>query len=335
VTSALSISARARPAMLGNAAELCARTLALHSKSFALAGQLLPKDQRRDAAVLYTYCRLADDAIDLVEPAAQPAALAELNNALDSVYRGEAQEDLRLSAFQELAQRAGLPREYPEELLAGMAMDTLGTQYRTLDELLLYCHRVAGVVGLMMCHVLGLCDARARKNAAHLGIAMQLTNICRDVAEDWQRGRLYLPAELFSEGGSQALGGLRPGFDGLPLGVLPRAAHASLASATQRLLAEAERFYRSADAGLRFLPVRAAFAIRAARFIYSAIGQQLLRSDYDLYATRAVVPKSQKLFLILKALLYTAADLPRRWFGSLPQASLESIVRYPDDILPL
>jgi 15-cis-phytoene synthase len=138
-----------------DAAQICAETLARHSKSFALAGKLLPPAQRRDAAVLYTFCRLADDAIDTVEPAAQPAALAELRLMLDSVYRGEPQTDVRLRAFQELAQRRGIPREYPDELLQGMAMDTAGAQYRTLDELLLYCHRVAGVVGLMMCHVLG------------------------------------------------------------------------------------------------------------------------------------------------------------------------------------
>ena len=170
MTSAIRIGATGRPAMLGNAGEICARTLALHSKSFALAGKLLPKRQRRDAAVLYTYCRLVDDAIDLVESTAQPAALAELNSALASVYRGEAQNDVRLSAFQELVQRTDLPREYPEELLSGMAMDALGTQYRTLGELLLYCHRVAGVVGLNRDGARpGVGDGHGEAAAARLG----------------------------------------------------------------------------------------------------------------------------------------------------------------------
>jgi phytoene synthase len=310
------------------AAEICARILAHHSKSFALAGKLLPPQARRDAAVLYTYCRMVDDSIDLSEPAEQSAALAELLHALDSVYRGEAQTDLRLEAFQELVTRRNLPREYPEELLAGMAMDTGGVQYQSLDELLLYCHRVAGVVGLMMCHVLGVSDARALRNAAHLGIAMQLTNICRDVAEDWQRGRLYLPLSLLRRAGPGALSGLRDG-------PLPEAARPSIRVATGQLLAEAERFYRSGDAGIPALPWRAAFSVRAARQIYAAIGGRLLRADYDLFSMRAVVPRATKWLLVLKAALQTLSELPGRWLRSRTRAALTSVSRFPDDILPV
>lgn len=311
-----------------DAAAICARTLAEHSKSFALAGKLLPEQQRRDAAVLYTYCRLADDSIDLVPPEAQPAALAELRRALGSVYRGETQHDLRLRAFQELVQRRRLPREYPEQLLAGMQMDTEGTQYQTLNELLLYCHRVAGVVGLMMCHVLGLGDARARRNAAHLGIAMQLTNICRDVAEDWQRGRLYLPLQMLGECGDDSL-------SGVCLGPLPHTARDAVANVTRRLLREAERFYRSGDAGMPALPWRAAFSVRAARLIYSAIGRRMLRADYDAYSMRAVVPQRQKLRLLVRAALLAAWELPRRLRLANHRAELASVVRFPDDILPV
>jgi phytoene synthase len=311
-----------------SAAEICARTLAHHSKSFALAGQLLPEQQRRDAAVLYTYCRLVDDRIDLSEPSQQLQALGELQVELASVYRGDAQQDVRLRAFQELVQRQNLPRQYPEELLAGMAMDTAGTQYQTLGDLLLYCHRVAGVVGLMMCHVLGVKDVRALRNAAHLGIAMQLTNICRDVAEDWQRGRLYLPLELLRGSGPKALNGLR-------LEPLPRSARESISHVTRRLLTEAEHFYRSGDAGLPALPWRAAFSVRAARLIYSAIGSRILRPSYDLYAMRAVVPQMQKLLLVMRAAWATVRELPSRWRS--PQASppLGSVLRFPDDILPV
>ncbi len=310
------------------AATICARTLAQHSKSFALAGRLLPRQQRRDAAVLYSYCRLADDSIDLVEPEAQPGALAELRRALHSVYCGEAQTDVRLRAFQELVQRRKLPREYPEQLLAGMHMDTNGAQYQSLNDLLLYCYRVAGVVGLMMCHVLGPTDARALRHAAHLGIAMQLTNICRDVSEDWQRGRLYLPLRMLRGSGWNAL-------PGLPLGRWPSAARESLAIVTRRLLNEADRFYRSGDAGIPALPWRAAFSVCAARLIYSAIGERILRADYDAYATRAVVPRSQKLRLLIKAALLTARGLPRRFRRVSKQAPLDFVLRFPDDILPI
>ncbi|MEO8905307.1 MAG: phytoene/squalene synthase family protein [Polyangiaceae bacterium] len=316
------------PAFSGNAGAICAATLAQHSKSFSLAGRLLPRESRRDAAVLYTYCRLADDAIDLVEPASQDAALVELRRALDSVYRGESQRDVRLSAFQELVQRKAVPREYAEELLAGFEMDTAGTQYQTLDELLLYCYRVAGVVGLMMCHVLGVKDARALKNAAHLGIAMQLTNICRDVAEDWQLGRLYLPRAMLGKCGPDALSGVR-------VGPLAESERAAITTVTRLLLAQADRFYRSGDAGIPALPWRAAFAVRAARGIYSAIGARISHPDYDALTMRAVVPGVQKLFLVVKAALATLVELPRRWVGSHTRAQLVSVSRFPDDILPV
>jgi len=311
-----------------NAAQICADTLALHSKSFALAGQLLPEQQRRDAAVLYTYCRLADDSIDLAAPESQPAALEQLQRSLDSVYRGEAQPDVRLRAFQELVQRRRLPREYPEQLLHGMRMDTEGVVYQTLEELLLYCHRVAGVVGLMMCHVLGLSDRHALRNAAHLGIAMQLTNICRDVAEDFQRGRLYLPRQMLLEAGAPTLG--EP-----LLGQLPQAARDGVTLVTRRLLREADRFYRSGDAGMLALPFRAAFSVRAARLIYAAIGGRIRRSDYDAYAMRAVVPSSHKFRLLLKAAALSVCELPRRFLRAREKASLESVLRFPDDILPV
>ena len=312
----LLVARAAEPDPPREAGDICAATLAKHSKSFALAGKLLPRQARRDAAVLYTYCRLADDAIDLAEPAAQPAALAQLRRDLQSVYRGEPQEDVRLRAFQELATRCRLPREYPEELLAGFGMDSAGTQYDTLDDLLLYCHRVAGVVGLMMCHVLGVSDARALKNAAHLGIAMQLTNICRDVAEDWRLGRLYLPLALLRQCGSGALNG-------------------SVAIVTRQLLREAERFYQSGDAGIIALPLRAAFSVRAARLIYSAIGARIRQRHFDALSTRAVVPLTQKLLLVCKALRLTLCELPRRWLSSRAHAELNSVARYPDDILPV
>jgi 15-cis-phytoene synthase len=328
VTLALVPTPAAARELRGDAAEICARTLAHHSKSFALAGKLLPPQARRDAAVLYTYCRLVDDAVDLCEPAAQPAALAELLHQLDSVYRGEPQCDVRLQAFQELVVRHALPRDYPEDLLAGMAMDSDGFQYQTLDDLLLYCYRVAGVVGLMMCHVLGVSDARALRNAAHLGIAMQLTNICRDVAEDWQRGRLYLPLSLLRATGPGALSGLSDG-------PMREAERPSVGAVMRRLLGEADRFYRSGDAGIPALSWRAAFSVRAARLIYAAIGDRIARRGYDAFSARAVVPLSKKLLLVMKAALYTLRELPRRSLRGQARASLTAISRFPDDILPV
>ena len=136
------------------------------------------------------------------------------------------------------------------------------------------------------------------------------------MAEDWQRGRSYLPLSMLRECGPDAL-------NGLGLGPLPLAARESVTVVTRRLLDEADRFYRSGDSGIPALPFQAAFAVRAARLIYSAIGKRILRADYDAYSMRAVVPKSQKVRLLIKAALLTAWGLPVAC--SLPRTKLRSI----------
>ena len=167
-----------------------------HSKSFALAARLLPPQARRRAEALYVWCRAADDRIDeAADQAEAETALHELRAEVAEVYAGRPVTTPVADALRRAVAACDIPREYPLELLAGFEMDVCGTRYATADELLLYCHRVAGVVGWMMCHALGVTDDAGLAHAGHLGIGMQLTNIARDVAEDWSRGRLYLPAE--------------------------------------------------------------------------------------------------------------------------------------------
>ncbi len=266
------------------------RILAAKSKSFALAGRMLGGEARDRAAVVYAFCRRADDAIDLAPRGKHAEAIARLRAELDDLQERRATGDAVLDAFGEVARACRIPREYPAELIAGLEMDAEGTRYGSLAELGLYCYRVAGTVGLMMCHVLGLRDDRALPRAVHLGIAMQLTNICRDVGEDWELGRLYLPADMLAEEGAadlaSALGGR-----------FPAAARRPVARVVKRILAEADCFYASADRGMFDLPARAAFAIRVARLVYAAIGEQLAAQGYDPLVGRAVVPARKKLAL--------------------------------------
>jgi phytoene synthase len=314
--------------MTSAAIRLCRETIAQHSKSFALASRLLPPACRDDAAVVYAWCRGADDAVDLAARDQQPQALARLRAELRSVYEGQPQSAPVLAAFQEVAQWRRIPREYPEELLAGMEMDAKETHYLSLDQLLLYCYRVAGTVGLMMCHVMGVREACALRHGAHLGMAMQLTNICRDVLEDWERGRLYVPEELLVDCGAA---GLRARLGG-PLG---REAQAPLARAVEQLLLQADRFYRSGDVGMRMLSWRCALAVRTARLVYSRIGHHIARHEYDVFAGRAYVPLASKLMLVLRAALRAPADLSAdlgRRFSSTP---LVNVVRFPTDVLPV
>lgn len=266
--------------------------LAQKSKSFALATLLLPRRCRDDVAVLYAYCRRADDAVDEAPEQERRERVDALFAELASVYAGAHQSDSLLREFQRVVGTHGIPEAYPRALLEGMRTDLGPVRIASEGELLLYAHRVAGVVGLMLCHVFTLRDQRALVNADHLGIAMQLTNVCRDVLEDFRRDRVYLPADLLVASGVQPLDP--------PAGELTPV-RAGLAAAVRSLLGLAERYYVSGDAGLAALPFRVALAVRAARLIYAAIGSELARRDHDVLAGRAVVPLWRKLALVAHA----------------------------------
>jgi 15-cis-phytoene synthase len=278
------------------------QTIARHSKSFALASKLLPGSVRRDALVLYAYCRRADDAVDLAPCAEQPAALAALRAELDAVYGASAGErDPVTSAFAEVVRRHKIPRDYPQALIAGMEMDVAGMRYRRWSDVQHYSYCVAGTVGRMMCHVMGVSDERALQHAEDLGIAMQLTNICRDVLEDWQRDRLYLPADVLERYGA---GGV---FTALG-GPLPK--QAGLGLAIEHVLDRADDFYRSGDAGLRYLSPRCRLAIRTARLVYSGIGDELRARGCDPRIGRVFVTTPRKLALAARAAWGTLRPQP-------------------------
>jgi len=276
------------------------------SKSFAFATRLLGREAADRAAIIYAWCRRADDAVDEVPAAEAPAAVARLRAELDA--GGD--------EFAAVRAACGIPRMYADAMLDGMAADAAGTRYATWRALDGYCYQVASSVGLMMCHVFGLRDERALIHAAHLGIAMQLTNICRDVAEDWARGRLYLPDELV------------PGL--APSGPLPRE---RLRPAIAATLQRAEAFYASGDRGIRDLPWRAGLAVRAARRIYARIGREIERRGCDPLAGRAVVPGWRKGMLALGALGHQLVTWSRRPARA-PRAtlSLGEAVSPPPDV---
>ncbi len=291
-----------------------------HSKSFALASVLLGRELRDDASALYAYCRRADDAVDLVAPELAATAVERLSRELDDVYAGRSLSDPVLCGFQRLVRERDIPRAYPEALLEGFRLDASGKHYETLTELHHYCWCVAGSVGAMMCHVLGVRRERALRHGAHLGMAMQLTNICRDVAEDFERGRLYLPRELAPAPRSPGAGR-----------TLSRREAAHAAHAVRRLLSEAERFYASGDAGLALLSFRARLAVATARNVYSAIGQRILAREADVLAGRAFVSGPDKLWQVARAGLTSAhvAAITPRFRATRPLATL----RFPEDVL--
>ena len=296
----------------------CTRVIEHHSKSFAFAARLLPPKMRADVAVLYTWCRRVDDAIDESSPEEARRQLSSLRRQLDDVYADEPsdriQHDFVLRALRNVVERCHMPRHYHDELLAGMKMDVEGVHFRDLDTLYLYCYRVASVVGLMMCHIMGVKTDRALNYAAHLGLAMQLTNICRDVREDWGLGRLYLPAELLKETqtaqdmrSTQQLStllahehrshGERYGDQSLPESIRKPAQEV-----TTTLLNHADHSYQLGYAGIAYLPWRPALAIHAAGMIYQDIGRVIRAQEADPLEARAFTTKARKLWLTARVL---------------------------------
>ena len=283
--------------------QVAQQSIERHSKSFSLAAKLLPARARVDAMVVYAWCRRADDAVDHAEPGSLLVAVRRLQQELQSLAAGEKPDDPILLGFQEVFFRRQIPLHYPMELLAGMEMDATQTCYQKPGDILEYCYRVAGVVGLMMCQVLGVASWQALFHATSLGIAMQLTNIARDVHEDWLRGRLYLPVSWLPAKLDCWLESAGPIDQNVELALRPVIA---------RLLRWADDFYAQGDKGIKYLDFRSAFAIRTARKVYSAIGQEIYERDYNCLAGRAHTSKARKIRLALVASLQTLAELPRR-----------------------
>ncbi len=257
--------------------------MARGGRTFHLASRLLPARMRLHAAELYAYCRFADDVADEDE-AGKGEQLAAVIAAMEADPLGDEAAMLGWPVQLE-AEYPGISR-IAVTLTRALAADTDPRQIATEPELLQYAFGVAGTVGLMMCRILGAPPEGAQA-ASHLGIAMQLTNIARDVREDRERERYYLPAEWIAPAALQAA---LDGGDPLPL-----------VAATRRLLARAEDFYASADAGMHFLPLRARVAILAAAACYREIGVVVGRNIPLSWSRRATVSGSRKAVLVAQA----------------------------------
>ena len=287
------------------------------SKSFAAAAWLFDPATRSKAYMLYAWCRHCDDQIDGQElgfgstELTTPERLARLDALRASTrdaFLGKPMSDPVFTAFQRVAREASIPQRHAMELLAGFEMDVQGARYPDLPDTLLYCYRVAGVVGVMMACVMGVRDKGALARAADLGIAFQLTNIARDVLDDAANGRCYLPASWLQEAG------VPPGHLAEP------ARRAAVFGVVQRLLDEADRYYLSARHGLKALPLRSAWAVATALGVYRDIGEIVRARGVAAWDQRAVVSRPRKAWRgiggFLTALKATTLD---RWSGGEPR----------------
>jgi phytoene synthase len=258
------------------------------SKTFFAASRLLPLRVRCAAIALYAFCRVADDLVD--QGGDVDAHLRQLHQRLDLIYAGTPGDCVEDQALALVVQQYQLPRVLPDALLEGFAWDASGRRYDTLEDLQAYGARVAGTVGAMMCWIMGPQSGLTLARACELGVAMQLTNIARDVGEDARNGRLYLPLQWLQEAGIDAQAWLHH----------PQATPA-MKSLVARLLDAADGLYRQAQCGIAELPPDCRAAILSASTIYAEIGHQLRREGLDSVQHRTVVSTTRKLVLLARA----------------------------------
>jgi phytoene synthase len=265
---------------LGSAYE----TMALHAKSFTWAARLFPRQTATDVAVLYAFCRHVDDIADHQTAHVARHKLADIRSDLDAAF--SCQPDVQ--AFIDLAQQIRIDSRLPQIFVDTIKSDTDKVRVTSWNDLVRYAYGVASTVGLMMCGVMGVGDPAALPFAVDLGIAMQLTNIARDVVDDARNDRIYLPQEML-------------GIDVEPHHILSGEPdiRRQVANAREHLLDRAAGYYRSADKGMRFIPFRARLAVMTAARLYEAIGPQI-RAE-STWGGRAFVRDSEKIWRTLRA----------------------------------
>ncbi len=249
-------------------------------KTFAFANRFFPQSVREDVARLYAFCRIADD---LADNEASPVddrrrALDKLERSLfDSYTTG----DPGPSEVAQLFHRHSVPLVLAHELLLGVRSDLEEQHFETFEDLRTYCFRVASTVGLMLCHIWGVRADDALIKAEALGVAMQLTNISRDIGEDRQRGRFYLPLEWLDEAGTNPANlnveNLRP--------------------LLEKTMRTADENYAMGLAGVTDLPQFARFPVQLAAYLYRDIHTQIRANDYDVINRRASTSFGRKLWI--------------------------------------
>ena len=294
----------------------CESLMRSGSKTFFAASLVLPGRVRSPATALYAFCRLADDTIDLESHlhGGPMGALHHLQHRLQRIYDGcpsPVPADRALSA---VVAQFDIPKALLDALLEGFEWDLQSRRYETIAQLHDYGARVAGTVGSMMAIIMGARSPQAQARACELGLAMQLTNIARDVGEDARNGRLYLPREWMREAGLDPDEWLRaPTFS------------PALGSVVSRLLAEADTLYERAALGIPALPRDCRPAIQAARLVYADIGREVERAGFDSVSRRACVSSQRKLGLMAVAFGAAARSPARRQDNATDPAPVPAI----------
>lgn len=284
-----------------NIVRLSSAIIQAGSKSFAAAAKIFNPETRASAYLLYAWCRHCDDVIDGQQlgydqgntPNHDPSKeLIKLRKQTNDALTGILTDDPIFSALQKVISKNNIPKAYPLALLDGFEMDVHRRSYQTIDDTLNYCYHVAGVVGVMMSIIMGAKDDATLDRACDLGLAFQLTNIARDVIEDAQNGRVYLPTAWLRSAGLNADPNL----------LLQESHREQLVIVVDRLLKEAEKYYDSSLSGLPRLGFRSAWAIATARIVYRKIGVELIKNGPKAWDRRVSTTKYQKFSALISGL---------------------------------
>lgn len=280
----------------------CSEIARAHGRTFFLASRFLPLDRRRAIHATYAFCRIADDIAD------RSADLVTAARALDAwEWQLDQPTDPIAVAFATVRARYGVPVAAARELLAGVRMDLAPARFATWDDLRLYCYRVAGTVGLMVAPILGCRDDRALPHAVDLGIAMQLTNVLRDIGEDARRDRLYLPQEDLAAFGCD------------PEAILRGRPNGQFGDLLAFEIARARALYADGQRGLPALSPAGHLTALAGSELYATILTRIEEMDYDVLDTRAHVSTPRK----LRALPGVAATFARlSWSTTAPRGGM-------------
>jgi phytoene synthase len=271
----------------------CRQMTRHHAKTFYFASHVLPPQKRADAYAVYAFCRYVDDEVDLApDEAARAQAIAKLKMALKVYYDpatpglGRESGPAWSPAFVETIRRRAIPKAYFEELIAGVEMDLGRVRIKTWPDLDRYCYHVASVVGLIMVHVLTEPAPELLRPARDLGTAMQLTNILRDIGEDWERDRVYLPEDELAR------------YHLTEQDIAARRTDEIFRAMMRSQIDRARDYYRAAEPGILALPSDGSrYCARLMSTVYGAILDEIERAEYQVYGRRVRVSLPRKLWL--------------------------------------
>ena len=280
------------PQVLAAAYEECRRVTRREARNFYFAFLTLPAPQRRAIYVAYTFCRYCDDSVDAEGTHDEKLArVHRLRKMLAEAYSGQATQPLFIGLY-DVAITYDIPQEYFQEVLNGVESDLVKTRYADFEELQRYCYQVASAVGLICIHIFGYRGGEtSRQHAIDLGLAMQITNICRDVREDWEFGRVYLPQDEMAR------------FGVAETDIAAGAVTEGMADLLRFQIKRARGFFANGRLLLPYLPARSRACPAALGLIYSGVLNRIERAGYDVFSQRIGLSKSAKLRLMARAWL--------------------------------